>query len=254
MGGSGWARQGPNLSHGRCPAPTRWSSGTPRPHCLATAGRTPCSRSREGAPRVGTGGSGEKSEARSWAAAAAERLLAALGGARLCEKRAGGGCSVRKVLGGAQRRSEGRRASCGQSRRATPGEAPSGLGETELVAFAPPMASWAGLKRSRLTLPGLGEPTSPSSEAGGLRLAGQRRGSRLSPSVVLRISPLSPVFLFFSAHFCVQKPGKLAGVFTPVCDFTPRAIQMRSSIPPPAPAQAWRFDAALKNEMINQLG
>lgn len=119
------------------------------------------------------------------------------------------------------------------------------------MAFAPPTPVWAGLTRGRLTLPGPGESTSSWSEEAGLRLAGQRRGSGLSPSVILRISPRTPDLLFFSVHSCVHRPRELAGVFPPVCGFTPRAIRTHVFL---SPRYAWLIDAALKNEMINQLG
>lgn len=69
----------------------------------------PAHRSREGAPWVGIGGSGVKvwspmpgsGGCRGAARGAGRR------GTR-CERRAGGGCSVRKVLGDARRRRRGR--------------------------------------------------------------------------------------------------------------------------------------------------
>lgn len=72
---------------------------------MPTAGREARSRSHEGAPAWGLEAE-EKSDAQSRAALPAEELPAAfgLGGAFRRAKRPGGGRSVRKVLGSAQRR------------------------------------------------------------------------------------------------------------------------------------------------------
>lgn len=131
VGGSGWARRGgggrgANLRRWRCPDSAKWSSGTPRRHCLPTAERAPRSRGREEAPWVRIGGSGGKvwspqlgsggcgyTVRNTWRSAAGS------------EKRTGSGCSVRKVLGGAQRRraraAARSRASCDRSLKATSG-------------------------------------------------------------------------------------------------------------------------------------
>lgn len=140
----------------------------------------------------------------------------------------GGGCSVRKVLGGAQRRGRGLRAKPRKFRPQPEGDlrvrAPHSDSQTfGLAAFAPRRPGEAELAHSQLTLPGLGETTSSSSEVAGLWLAGWRRGSQLSPSEVLRVSQHILGFLSFSVHLCAQKPDK--GGLSPFCNFTPCTIR-----------------------------
>lgn len=90
--------------------PAGWWSAAPRPQCPLRAERRVPAATRE--PLHGDWRRRkEKSEAQSQAVVAAEGLSAALGlgGAFRRAERPGGGRSVRKVLGSAQRRRQGPR-------------------------------------------------------------------------------------------------------------------------------------------------
>ena len=192
MGGQGQGRQrGPICPRGAArPGEVVIWNAPPCPPCPPSAGRVRVrsSRNREGASWVESETAGVKSKAGAPQAAVQGTRRRAAG----CE--AGGvGCSVRKVLGGAQRRGRGPCAAqvATAARGRTPGwgdGAPSGLPDAETGGFCSPTPAGAGFVPSHLTLSDLGETTSSSSEAASLRLAGWRRSSQLSPFEVLRVS------------------------------------------------------------------
>lgn len=203
-GGSGWALRG---GDGRAdqsvpwvlPDPGRWSSGTPRPHRLPTAWRAPRSRSREGAPWVGTGGSEGKVWSPKPGSGGCGGAAAALGGVRLAEKSGRAAAAVCAKFWVARKDAgEGRRAEPRKlwpEPEGDPRRPPRQLADIGASGFCSPLASLGWVDAQPLN------PSQPRgnnfilSEAAGLRLAGQRRGSRLCPFVVLRISPLILGFL-----------------------------------------------------------
>lgn len=120
------------------------------------------------------------------------RLPSALGGERLAaknERTAAAVCAKFWVARkGASRAAAKSRASCGQGWRATPGT-PCRLPETGSsgsVAFAAPtpIASWGWVDAQPRNPSRFGGTSSSSSEAAGLRLAGQHRDFQLSPVVL----------------------------------------------------------------------
>ena len=233
VGGSGWAGRGrggrgDQSVPGVLPGPARWSSGTQRPHRLPAQRRAGAELPQpRGSP---LGGNRKRLREKSKAEAPQAAVQGTRWRAAGCE--AGGvGCSVRKVLGGAQRRGRGPCAAqvAAAARGRTPGGggrpgAPGGLPDIETGGFCFPLPAEAGFALSHLTLSDLEETT--SSEAAALRLAGWRRGSQLSSFEVLRVSQHVLGFLFFSGHLRVQKPGKLAGegCLSPVSVILPHVL------------------------------